>query len=145
MSVPGIPMIYYGDEAGMEGHEDPFCRLPFPWGAEDTALTEFYRAVVKARKDEPVFREGEFAFVYADADILCYERRDRGEKVVVLVNRGGDEYEIQTALSGKELLSGAEGKDFILKAQSFAWIRLPDESDYTAFVRIPRARDRRSI
>jgi glycosidase len=145
MSVPGIPMIYYGDEAGMEGHEDPFCRLPFPWGAEDTALTEFDRAVVKARKDEPVFREGEFAFVYADADILCYERRDRGEKVVVLVNRGGDEYEIQTALSGKELLSGAEGKDFILKAQSFAWIRLPDESDYTAFVRIPRARDRRSI
>jgi 4-alpha-glucanotransferase len=30
MTVPGVPIIYYGDEAGMEGHKDPFCRLPYP-------------------------------------------------------------------------------------------------------------------
>ncbi len=143
MSVPGIPMIYYGDEAGMEGHEDPFCRLPFPWGSEDTALTEFYRTVAKARRNEPIFRKGSFAFVYADADVFCYERRDGGEKVVVIVNRGGDEYDIQTMEAGKELLSGAEGKHFVLQARSFAWIRLPDTSDYNAFVKIPKARDQK--
>ena len=140
MTVPGIPMIYYGDEAGMEGYKDPFCRLPFPWGSEDKSLTEFYRKIVKARRDEPIFREGSLAFVYADADIVCYERRDGDGKVVVLINRGDDEYEIQTVENGKELIGGEEGKSFSLKAQSFVWIRLPDESDYTAFVKIPGVR-----
>ena len=143
MTVPGIPMIYYGDEAGVEGYKDPFCRLPFPWGSEDRALTEFYRKVIKARRSEDVFREGSFAFVYADAEVLCYERRSKGEKVVVILNRGGDEYEIKTAVRGKELLSGAEGTSFILKAQSFVWIHLPDEADYNAFVKIPKARDQK--
>ena len=140
MTVPGIPMIYYGDEAGMEGYKDPFCRLPFPWGAEDRALTDFYRKVVKARKNEPIFREGSFAFVYADADVLCYERRDGNEKVVVILNRGNDEYEIQTDETGREIITQTQGRSFSLKAQSFAWIRLPDASDYTAFVKIPGER-----
>ena len=143
MTVPGIPMIYYGDEAGMEGYKDPFCRLPFPWGAEDRTLTEFYRKVVKARRSEAVFREGSFAFVYADAEVLCYERRDRGEKVVVLLNRGGDEYEIQTEAVGQDVITGEEGKTFVLKAQSFLWIHLPDASDYNAFVKIQGARNRK--
>ena len=117
--------------------------MPFPWGSEDRALTEFYRKVIKARRSEEVFREGSFAFVYADAEVLCYERRSKGEKVVVILNRGGDEYEIKTAVRGKELLSGAEGTSFILKAQSFVWIHLPDEADYNAFVKIPKARDQK--
>ena len=143
MSVPGIPMIYYGDEAGMEGHKDPFCRLPFPWGSEDLELTDFYRKVVKARKSEAVFREGLFSFVYADADVLCYERRDGGEKVVVVLNRGGDEYEIQTAETGRDVITGEDGNTFSLKAQSFIWIHLPDASDYNAFVKIPKPRTRK--
>ena len=143
MTVPGIPMIYYGDEAGMEGHKDPFCRLPFPWGSEDGELTEFYRKVVKARRSESVFREGSFSFVYADADVLCYERRDAGEKVVIILNRGVDEYEIQTADTGKDVITGEEGSAFSLKAQSFIWIHLPDASDYNAFVKIPKSRDRK--
>lgn len=136
MTVPGIPMIYYGDEAGMEGHKDPFCRLPFPWGSEDRSLTDFYRKIVKARKGEPIFREGAFAFVYADADVLCYERREGDEKIVVILNRGNDEYEIQTSEVGKEIISDTDGKSFSLRVQSFVWIRLPASSDYTAFVKI---------
>ena len=65
------------------------------------------------------------------------------EKVVVILNRGNDQYEIQTAETGKDVVRGTEGKTFSLKAQSFIWIHLPDTSDYNAFVKIPKSRERR--
>lgn len=136
MTVPGIPMIYYGDEAGMEGHKDPFCRLPFPWGKEDLELTEFYRKISMARKEEKIFSEGSFLFVYADADILCYERRYQGAKVAVFVNRGKDEYEIHTDHLAKDVFSGEFSMSFSLKPESFTWLCMPDAADYNAFVKI---------
>lgn len=136
MTVPGVPIIYYGDEAGMEGHKDPFCRLPFPWGKEDAELTDFYRMVSMARKEEHIFRDGSFMFVYADADILCYERRYNGQKVVIMVNRGEDEYEIQTEFLARDAFSGEVSKYFTLKPQFFTWLRMPDNAGYTAFVKI---------
>ncbi|MBQ5810347.1 MAG: glycoside hydrolase family 13 protein, partial [Clostridia bacterium] len=44
-TLPGIPSLYYGDEAGLEGYTDPFCRGCFPWGKANTELTEFYRTL----------------------------------------------------------------------------------------------------
>ena len=41
-SLPGIPSLYYGDEAGMQGYGDPFCRGTYPWGKEDKDLLNFY-------------------------------------------------------------------------------------------------------
>ena len=42
--MPGSPTIYYGDEAGRQGFEDPFNRRTYPWGAEDRELLAFYTA-----------------------------------------------------------------------------------------------------
>ncbi len=47
--LPGAPSIYYGDEAGMEGYNDPFCRRPYPWGREDRELLAHYRLLGKLR------------------------------------------------------------------------------------------------
>ena len=138
MSIPGVPSIYYGDEAGLEGYKDPFCRLPYPWGKEDTAILDFYRAITKARREEKIFADGTVSFVYADADILCYERRRRGEMVVVLINRGHDIYEFHADCKGKDLVSGAESREFMLGAESFIWIKLPDGVDYNVFVTIQK-------
>ena len=57
-AFPGAPTIYYGDEAGMEGFEDPFNRRTFPWGAEDKALTAWYAALGQARKSLLPLRRG---------------------------------------------------------------------------------------
>ena len=110
--------------------------LPFPWGSEDRSLTEFYRKIIKARKKEELFKEGSFTFVYADVDILCYERRLNGEKVVIVINRGDDEYEVKTACDGKNVFTDEVQTTFALKPQSVVWIHLPDHSDYSAFVKI---------
>ena len=42
-TVFGIPSVFYGDEAGLEGYHDPFCRRPFPWGRENPELLSLYR------------------------------------------------------------------------------------------------------
>ena len=44
-SVPGMPCIYYGDEAGVEGCADPFCRRTYPWGREDQDMLARYKAM----------------------------------------------------------------------------------------------------
>ncbi len=138
MAIPGVPCIYYGDEAGMEGYKDPFSRLPYPWGEEDEALLSFYRTVAAARRAERTFADGTVSFVYADADVLCFERHRRGYMVVVLVNRGKDVYEIHADCCGTDLITGVESKEFILGAESFSWIKLPDGVDYNVFVTIQK-------
>ena len=56
MTWPGAPTIYYGDEAGLTGWTDPDNRRTYPWGHEDEALIEFYRALAKLRAGLPVLR-----------------------------------------------------------------------------------------
>ncbi len=58
VALPGMPSIYYGDEAGMEGASDPFCRGTFPWGREDPAMTEIVKNALRLRRERPVLRRG---------------------------------------------------------------------------------------
>ena len=48
--LPGMPCIYYGDEAGMTGYRDPFNRKFYPWGREDGNLVSFYRSLARVKK-----------------------------------------------------------------------------------------------
>ena len=50
-TFPGSPTLYYGDEAGMEGFEDPMNRQGFPWGREDQRLLTLYRTLGRLRKE----------------------------------------------------------------------------------------------
>ena len=59
-TLPGVPSLYYGDEAGLQGFGDPFCRGTYPWGKEDKALLEFYKWLGSLRKENSVFVSGEF-------------------------------------------------------------------------------------
>ena len=57
-ALPGCPTIYYGDEAGMTGCPEPFCRRPFPWGQEDEALQQFVAEKLNARKQSALLKYG---------------------------------------------------------------------------------------
>ena len=88
----GVPCIYYGDEIGMEGYADPFCRYPFAWDAMDTDLLAHYRKLSFIRKEMNVFKSSDYNELYADRDCMIFERRSEDELVVVCVNRGNNRF-----------------------------------------------------
>jgi 4-alpha-glucanotransferase len=60
MTFPGVPCIYYGDEAGVEGHKDPFNRRTYPWGQENQELLSWYKKIIALRNTYDVFKMGEW-------------------------------------------------------------------------------------
>ena len=71
-AFPGAPTIYYGDEAGMEGYEDPFNRRTYPWGKEDRALIAWFAKLGQTRKTTPALREGELRWGTCKGDVLAF-------------------------------------------------------------------------
>jgi 4-alpha-glucanotransferase len=97
-TFPGVPCIFYGDEAGMEGHGDPFCRGPFPWGQEDRELLTWHQELIALRQQLDVLKTGEWIPLLAQGNVYGYGRKIAGGRDVfgrtkknngalVLVNR----------------------------------------------------------
>lgn len=78
MALPGMPSLYYGDEAGMEGAADPYNRAGFPWGKEDLKLSNFVRDQFKLRHSRPVLQTG-----------LCHISHEGNDTLVIF--RSADE------------------------------------------------------
>lgn len=75
-TLPGIPSLYYGDEAGLTGFGDPFCRGCFPWKNPDKKLTEFYKKLGKIRRNCKVFTNGDIFFYNAEEKLVFYRRKN---------------------------------------------------------------------
>ena len=123
-TVYGVPSIFYGDEAGMEGGHDPFCRRPFPWGREDEGLEAHYRLLGKIRK-LPVFASGDFQVLEGCQDYIYYIRSLEDTQVHVAVNLS--DVPRPLPLQGKELLTG---KDFAGVVPSTEGIILLEGEDF---------------
>ena len=100
-TLPGIPSLYYGDEAGVEGYKDPFNRRTYPWGREDQELLAHFKRLGKLRKEEEPLRLGDVQFFQAGDQKLGFSRSYGGKQVRIYVNRSGDPWDIP---SGKILL-----------------------------------------
>ena len=109
MTFFGVPCIYYGDEAGMQGGRDPYNRGTYPWRAVDPELREWYRALARLRNRTPCLRRGSFTPLYAAGDVYVYARQIRdgcdalGNRAsdgfaLCAVNRGAAEAEADFAL-----------------------------------------------
>ena len=86
--LPGMPCIYYGDEAGMEGYEDPFNRRTYPWGKEDAALKDFVTRFGNLRKESDVLRLGSVRVVGAGEGRIRIEREYHGNRICLFCNNG---------------------------------------------------------
>lgn len=83
----GVPSIFYGDEAGVQGYHDPFCRMPFPWGREDPYLLDFYKRIGGFRRGESLFKEGFFSVVSASPNEIVTSRFDDSSSLYTVVTR----------------------------------------------------------
>ncbi|MCE1247841.1 MAG: glycoside hydrolase family 13 protein [Firmicutes bacterium] len=131
MTYSGAPMIYYGDELGMTGANDPDCRKPMLWddivyedekvhpvkgmkrpvekNQPDMDLFEHYKKMIKIRRDNPVLRRGTTESLVAEdtPGIFSFVREYEGEKVYVILNNGSTEYTLLFGIPmfGKESMT----------------------------------------
>lgn len=91
---PGLPTLYYGDEAGLTGWTDPDNRRPYPWGNEDTELIDFYKILIKIRKNNSVLRDGSYKFIYSDYGVVAVARFDDECTIAAAFNNLDEERKI---------------------------------------------------
>ena len=83
-ALPGVPTIYYGDEAGMQGYKDPFNRRCYPWGKENEELVEWYKKLGEIRSKNSVFKDGKFEILSAVAGCVAFSRKNDDEAILVI-------------------------------------------------------------
>ena len=81
-ALPGIPGVYYGDERGMQGSSDPYCRGTFPWEGGDRELEEAVRALLWQRRQSPALQTGALSVDAPDSDTLTVTRTITGGRDV---------------------------------------------------------------
>ena len=87
-AFPGSPTVFYGDEAGMEGWEDPFNRGTYPWGREDPVLQRRFALLGRLRRERLSLQTGDLRWLHAQGPVLAFARDGEGETTVAAVNAG---------------------------------------------------------
>ena len=90
MTYPGMPAIYYGDEIGMTGENDPDCRKAMDWNNQNEALLSFYRNITDLRAREEALRLGDVHTVHVSEETYAFSRRLGTETIYVLLNRSAE-------------------------------------------------------
>ena len=90
-AFPGSPTVYYGDEAGMEGFEDPFNRRTFPWGREDSELMGWFSRLGHLRKQSQALRQGDIHYRVGKGPVLAFTRTHGEETILAVFNTGSEE------------------------------------------------------
>ncbi len=103
--LPGIPSVYYGDECGMQGYEDPLCRRPMNWNSQDNELLEHYKTLGALRKKYRSEITGSTR-IYESGGIVYLERRANMRKIVVAANTSGTAKHLNTEKDVVDLLTG---------------------------------------
>lgn len=106
MTLPGVPCVYYGDEAGVEGYSDPFNRTCYPWGHENKELMDWYHKIIKIRRSHKVYERGLYRTLVAEKDLYVFERYNENESVITATNVGTETLAFGLEGKYKDLVTG---------------------------------------
>ena len=88
MLFPGAPAIYYGDELGMTGENDPGCRGGMAWDTPDKALHAWQKELIALRKKHQCLRTGAYRMLAAKDNLFAFQRADQKDCVITVFNTG---------------------------------------------------------
>ncbi len=115
-TLPGIPSVFYGDEAGLEGFNDPFNRMPYPWGKESKQLLSHYQKVGAIRRSECVYENGAFKLLLLTPELLIFKREIGNDSLITVFNNSVLDNSLHFEFKARELISNLTGNDFKLRS-----------------------------
>lgn len=105
-TMPGAPTVYYGDEVGITGDDDPDDRRTYPWadtgGSPDNNLFAHYQTLSNLRKQHAVLTDGDIRILLADdaEDTVAYGRKTNTQAAVMVINRGSQSQSVSIPVAG---------------------------------------------
>lgn len=133
MIFPGAPAIYYGDEVGVIGGEDPYNRAPYPWadqgGKPDNALLAEFKKLIQLRKDHPVLRRGSIeAPLVLDEHVIVLIRQSEEGAAITATNNSPTAQTVSIQLPdtlSKKIFTDVFSKETVMAADGKISITVP--------------------
>lgn len=108
-SYIGVPYIYYGDEVGLNGGDDPQCRKCMIWDEkkQNKELLDFYKKMINIRKENQTLVYGDYNTIYCKDNVLIFERTFESNNIIIAVNNNKEAHTISLDIKGsyEELLT----------------------------------------
>jgi len=100
MTYIGVPMIYYGDEIGMEGDNDPDCRRAMIWDKTlwNKKINHIYKKLINLRLNHPSLRIGKFETLLVFNRFYSYLRSESSDNIIVAINAGEKQPDLEIPL-----------------------------------------------
>jgi alpha-glucosidase len=110
LTLPGVPMLFAGDELGMEGEWGEDARRPIQWDEPLSPLFEQYRRLIALRRSSDALPRGSLRYAYVDEDVIAYTRETRTERLLCLASRAAHE-PVRLPLRAEDTLYGQAPED----------------------------------